>query len=524
MSDGSTRKPLVLCILDGVGLRPEGPGHDRGNAVALARPACFESLFVDYPWTSLVCSGPAVGLPEGQMGNSEVGHLTIGSGRVIDQDLNRVSRVMAAGGLPEVPAWRDFVSAVRQKDGRLHLLGLVSPGGVHSHTEHLYGIVREARDAGIADICVHAFLDGRDTDPESGLRYLGELQAELDRLDAGRIVSVGGRYWGMDRDKRWARVEKAWRALVHGEGEKAGDAEQAVRDSYAAGITDEFVEPHVIVGADESPLAVIEDGDGVFFWNFRADRARELTWAFNKEDFDGFDRPLRPSVAYLCMTLYDENLDLPVLFPPRVHHGILADVLEANGLRNLRTAETEKYAHVTYFLNGGREEPFPGEDRRLVPSPQVATYDLQPEMSAPAVAAVVREAVAAGEHDLIVVNFANGDMVGHTGVLDAAVSAIKTLDGLLAGIVSDVLARGGAMLVTADHGNCEEMIDEGGRVLTNHTLNEVPLILVAEKFAGRNDVIAEGSFGLRDIAPTILDLMELAKPEQMNGRSVISGS
>ncbi len=522
MSEGKVRTPLVLCILDGVGFRPEGPDHDRGNAVAHASPRFYESLFARYPWTTLRCSGPEVGLPEGQMGNSEVGHLTIGSGRVIDQDLNRIARAFDGGGLGGLEPWRGFSARIRERGGKLHLLGLVSPGGVHSHTDHLAAIVARANADGIADICIHALLDGRDTDPESGLGYLAELRKMLDGIGAGRIVSVGGRYWGMDRDKRWDRVEKAWRAIVHGEGETATDPLEAVRASYAAGVTDEFVAPTVVVDGAGEPLATVDDGDGVFFWNFRADRARELTWAFNVDDFDGFPRPKRPEVAYLCMTSYDETLGLPVLFAPQAHDDILADVLAAHGLSNLRTAETEKYAHVTYFFNGGREEPFPGEDRLLVPSPKVATYDLQPEMSAPEVARGVRESLAAGRHDVIVVNFANGDMVGHTGVFEAAVSAVRTLDGLLEGIVGDVLEHGGVLLLTADHGNCEEMLDADGRVLTNHSLNEVPFVVVGERFAGRSDLLGDGPFGLRDIAPTMLALLGLEQPAAMTGRPIIT--
>jgi len=508
--------PLVLCILDGFGWR-EGPGSERGNAIAAAGPAFYRGLLERYPHTTLKCMGLDVGLPEGQMGNSEVGHLTIGSGRVIDQDLNRVSRSLDGGDFAQLPAWRDFVDGLAARGGKLHLLGLVSPGGVHSHTDHLYGIVALARDAGVADICIHAILDGRDTDPHSGLGYVRELQAKLEELRAGRIVSVSGRYYAMDRDKRWDRVEKAWRAYVHGEGERGADAGSIIQASYEADVTDEFVLP-TLVGEG----ATVDDGDGVFFWNFRADRARELTWAFNTDDFDGFARPKRPDVGYLCLTVYDEALGVPALFTKQVHAGILADVLAGAGLRNLRTAETEKYAHVTYFFNGGREAPYPGEDRELVPSPKVATYDLQPEMSAPAVARVVLDALAAGEHEVIVVNFANGDMVGHTGVFEAAVSAVGTLDGLLARIVPEVLAKGGVLLLTADHGNCDEMVDAEGRVLTNHSLNDVPFVVIGEAFAGRADALADRPGGLRDIAPTMLDLLGLDRPDEMSGRSLLA--
>jgi 2,3-bisphosphoglycerate-independent phosphoglycerate mutase len=509
---------IVLCILDGVGFR-SGPGSERGNAVAAAEPGYYNSLFADYPWTTLQAGGVAVGLPEGQMGNSEVGHLTIGAGRIVDQELVRIGKSIRDGEFTRRDAWRDFVAAVKGGTGRLHLIGLVSPGGVHSHTDHLVGIVAAARDAGVDDIVIHALMDGRDTDPRSGAGYLRELQAELDRLGAGRIATISGRYWGMDRDKRWDRVERAWRAIVDGEGAvTAADAVAAATDSYAHGVTDEFIEPTVIAGVD----GAVRDGDGVFFWNFRADRARELTWAFKQDGFDDFTPRHRPAVAYLCMTPYDETMGLPVLFHPvKVGEG-LAEIFAREGIRNLRTAETEKYAHVTYFFNAGREEPWPGEDRRLVPSPKVATYDLQPEMSAPEVAAVVKDACAAGEHDVIVVNFANGDMVGHTGVFDAAVRAMRTIDGLLADIMPPSLARGTVWLVTADHGNCDEMLDADGNVLTQHSLNRVPFVVAGRRFAGRRDAIREGDFGLADIAPTILRLLGLAQPAVMTGQSIIN--
>lgn len=513
-----SRPRVVLCILDGVGWRP---GIQTGNALALAQPRYYASLLERYPHTTLSCSGRDVGLPDGQMGNSEVGHLTIGAGRVIDQELNRVSRSLESGEFGRLPSWTDFTARVRAAGGRLHLLGLVSPGGVHSHTDHLYGIVAAAREAGLTDIFIHAFLDGRDTDPHGGLQYVRELQRRLAALGVGRVATVMGRYYAMDRDKRWDRVEKAWRAMVDGEGGAAADAAAAIEASYAAGVTDEFMLPVVLRGADGAPLATVQDGDGVFFWNFRADRARELTWVFNRDDFAGFARPRRPRVAYLCLTVYDESMMLPVLFEQRLPDNILAEVFARHGVRNLRVAETEKYAHVTYFFNGGREEPYPGEERILIPSPKVATYDLQPEMSAPEVARTVGEQAAAGRHDVIIVNFANGDMVGHTGVLDAAVRACRTLDGLLAEMIPPIIARGGVVLVTADHGNCEEMLAPDGRVLTNHSLNEVPFVAVARGLEGRGDAIAPGPFALADIAPTILALLELPPPAEMTGRSIL---
>ena len=457
------------------------------------------------------------------MGNSEVGHLTIGAGRVVDQELVRITRSLAEGEFAGRETWTSFAANCAAGSGRLHLLGLVSPGGVHSHTKHLYGIVAAAKQAGIAEIFIHAFMDGRDTDPRSGEGALRELQTELDRLGAGRIATVMGRYWGMDRDKRWDRVERAWNTLVEGEGAgTATDAVAAMAASYAADVTDEFVEPTVITGEDGGPVATIRDGDSVFFWNFRADRARELTWAFRQEGFDGFAPRHRPRVDYLCMTPYDATMDLPVMYVPEQPARGLAEIFADEGLRNLRTAETEKYAHVTYFFNGGREEPWPGEDRRLVPSPKVATYDLQPEMSAPAVAQVVKEACEACEHDVIVVNFANGDMVGHTGVYEAAVQAFKTLDRLLSEIMPPSLEAGTVWLVTADHGNCDEMLTKEGKVLTQHSLSRVPFVVVGRDFAGRTGILRDDDPGLADIAPTILRLLGIPQPPEMSGRSIIN--
>lgn len=515
---------VVLCILDGVGYRT-GPGSEIGNAVKGAHPAWYESLLRDYPFTTLNACGLAVGLPEGQMGNSEVGHLTIGSGRVLYQELVRISRSLDEGDFANRPSWNAFADECLSDGGRLHLLGLVSPGGVHSHTDHLYGIIAEAKRRGFAEIFVHAFLDGRDTDPRSGRGYLADLQKQLDRIGAGRIATVCGRYWAMDRDKRWDRVQRAWNLIVDGvvdaKGTLAGNAVAAVEAAYAAGVTDEFMEPTVITDGPGAPVGTVQDGDGIFFWNFRADRARELTWAFKQDGFAGFPIARRPRVHYLTMTPYDEKMELPAVYTPETPRKGLAEIMAGAGLRNLRTAETEKYAHVTYFFNGGLEEPWPGEVRRLVPSPKVATYDLQPEMSAPEVAAVVREACLGDEFDVIVVNFANGDMVGHTGVYEAAVSAFRTLDRLLSEIMPPSLDRGTVWLVTADHGNCDEMLGPGGEIMTQHSLNRVPFILAGKRFAGRTGILRTDDAGLSDIAPTILSLLNLPQPVEMTGRSLI---
>jgi len=519
---------LVLCILDGVGYRT-GPDSEHGNAIVAAQPRFYNSLFERYPHTTLHPGGPYVGLPEGQMGNSEVGHMTIGAGRIVEQDLVRIGKSMQSGDFAERPAWNDFVAAIKAGSGRLHLLGLVSPGGVHSHTDHLLGIVAAAKEAGISEIFIHAFLDGRDTDPRSGQGYVSELRTKLEEIGAGRLASVSGRYYAMDRDKRWERVERAWATLVDGAGTRHTDPVAAIAESYAAGVTDEFVEPLVICDPDTSdtpgtpgtPVATIGDGDGVFFWNFRADRARELTWAFMRDDFDGFATAHRPRVAYLCLTPYDKTMELPAVYTPLSPRNGLAEIFAEHGISNLRTAETEKYAHVTYFFNGGREEPYPHEERKLIPSPKVATYDLQPEMSASEVAQVVNEACHSGEYEVIVVNFANGDMVGHTGVFDAAVAAFKTIDRLLSEIMPPSLAAGTIWIVTADHGNCDEMITPEGKVLTQHSLNPVPLVVAGQAFEGRLDSIDGDDFGLADIAPTILALLEIPQPAEMTGRSII---
>jgi 2,3-bisphosphoglycerate-independent phosphoglycerate mutase len=522
----ATKPRVVLCILDGVGYR-SGPGSEVGNAIIQSEPAFYNSLFERYPFTTLEASGLDVGLPEGQMGNSEVGHLTIGAGRIVNQELVRISNSVQSGDFGREKAWTSFIEKAKQGTGRLHLLGLVSPGGVHSHTDHLYGIIATAHDAGIKEIYVHVFLDGRDTDPRSGLGYVKDLANEISRMNAGKIATVCGRYWAMDRDKRWDRVSRAWDMLVKGTGLAATNAMDAIATSYETDTTDEFVEPTVINGQDGQPTAVIGDGDSVFFWNFRADRARELTWAFMKKGFDGFDEVPGfdpghfPSLNYLTMTPYDQSMDLPFVFQPEAPVNSLPEVLAQEGLKNLRAAETEKYAHVTYFFNGGREEPFPGEERRLVPSPKVATYDLQPSMSAPEVAAIVKEACLAGQHDVIIVNFANGDMVGHTGIIPAAVEAFQTLDRLLAEIMPDSIGQGTVWLVTADHGNCDEMLAPNGAVLTQHSLNKVPLIIAGREFEGRDDAINAGSFGLADISPTILHIIGIKQPAEMTGKSVL---
>ncbi|TYO96622.1 phosphoglycerate mutase [Geothermobacter ehrlichii] len=508
------RKPLALIILDGWG---QAECTDT-NAVCQAKTPVLDRLFSQYPHTLLGASGEDVGLPAGQMGNSEVGHLNIGAGRIVYQDLTRISKAIADGDFFRNPVLCRAMDAIRESGGRLHLFGLLSDGGVHSHNSHLYALVRMARDHGIGDICIHAFMDGRDTPPKSGAGYLEQLEAELQRLGTGRIATVIGRYFAMDRDNRWDRIEKAWRALTRGEGEAATDSAQAIASAYAAGQTDEFVEPRVIQ-ADGLAVGPVRSGDGVIFFNFRADRARELTRVFNEREFSGFDRGEVPDLAaWVCLTEYDETFGLPIAFPPESYADILGEVLARAGKTQLRIAETEKYAHVTFFFNGGGEEPFPGEKRILIPSPQeVATYDQKPEMSAREVTNTVIREIESGAHDVIVLNFANPDMVGHTGVMEAAVRAMETVDDCLGKVVEAVLAAGGELLITADHGNCEKMVDEQGRPHTAHTDNPVALLLVSDRL--RQARLKNGI--LADIAPTMLDLLGLEKPAAMSGQSLL---
>jgi 2,3-bisphosphoglycerate-independent phosphoglycerate mutase len=503
--------PVVLFVLDGFGCRDER----RDNAIALARTPAFDTFRARYPRTTLAASELRVGLPEGQMGNSEVGHLNLGAGRVVYMDSTRITLAVRQGAIARNPVIVEAMDRVRERGG-LHLMGLVSDGGVHSYQEHLEGLLRLARDRGLRRVFVHAFLDGRDTPPASGAGYLEKLQAFLRELGVGRVATVSGRYYAMDRDKRWERVEKAWRAMVLGEGVPAENAVEAVRRSYALNVTDEFVVPSVIQDGGR-PVAALQEGDSALFFNFRADRARQLTAALTQPGFDGFLRPVFPKLHFVCMTDYDKSFGLPVAFPPETLRNIVADVLAGAGVRNLRIAETEKYAHVTYFFNGGVEKPWPGEDRVLVPSAKVATYDLQPEMSAYGIRDKLLEQLAAGTHRVVIGNFANPDMVGHTGVLEAAIKAVEVVDECLGRIVEAVLGRQGAVLVTADHGNCELMRDPvTGQPHTAHTLNPVPFFLIHD---GARGPLREGG-ALEDVGPTMLALLDLPKPAEMTGRDL----
>jgi len=502
------RKPLVLMILDGWGHREPGPD----NAISLGDTPTWDRLWRDCPHSLLGTSGAAVGLPEGQMGNSEVGHMNIGAGRIVYQDFTRISRAIETGEFDSNPALCEAVDAARARGGAVHVMGLLSPGGVHSHDEHFQAAVRLVAGRGPGPIRVHAFLDGRDTPPRSAGPSLDAMETLLKEHENAAVATLAGRYWAMDRDERWDRVQRAWDALVRGVSEQRyPSAAEALAAAYARDEGDEFVQPSVI-----GDYAGVEDGDSVIFINFRADRARELTRAFVEPGFDGFPREAPELAAFAGMTEYLAGLPMSVAFPPETLPDLLGAVLSRAGLRQLRIAETEKYAHVTFFMNGGEETPFEGEDRVLVPSPRVATYDLQPEMSAPELTRRLDEAIRSGTYDVILCNVANPDMVGHTGSLDAAVQAVEAVDACLATVCEALDATGGELLVTADHGNVEQMTDPAsGQVHTAHTTNPVPFV-----FRGRDvEGVEDGS--LRDLAPTLLELLDLPQPDAMTGKPLL---
>jgi 2,3-bisphosphoglycerate-independent phosphoglycerate mutase len=510
---GKLKAPIALVILDGWGM---GDEQDAYNAICQSETPHMKLLSELYPSTTLTCSGEAVGLPEGQMGNSEVGHLNIGAGRVVYQELTRITKEIREGEFFTNPVLVNAVEQAKTNGSALHLMGLVSDGGVHSHINHLYALLELAKRNDLKKVYVHAFLDGRDVPPSSGIEYIKALEEKIKEIGVGSIATVAGRYYAMDRDKRWERVEKAYNAMVCREGEEAASASEAVETSYKLGKTDEFVAPTVIAGCGDCG---IKAKDSVIFFNFRPDRARELTRVFIDEKFDGFARcgGLLP-VHFASMTQYDETVVVPVAYKPQFLKNTLGEVLENNGLTQLRIAETEKYAHVTFFFNGGEEKPYHGEERILVASPKVATYDLQPEMSAIEVTDKLVEAIKTGKFDVIILNYANSDMVGHTGKLDAAMKAVTTVDNCVGRVVEAMRNQGGITLITADHGNAEMMLDHvTGEPFTAHTTNEVPLILVSEKHRGR--AIKKGI--LADLAPTILDLAGVAIPEEMTGKSLI---
>lgn len=505
------KKPVVLMILDGWGLS----APDTGNAIAKAQTPEMDALLTQYPHTTLTASGEAVGLPQGQQGNSEVGHLNLGAGRIVYQELTRINKAIAEHTFEKNTVLLNVLENCRQKGSSLHLMGLVSPGGVHSHSSHLLALVQMAHDLQLEKVYIHCFLDGRDVPPSSAAGYIAELEQALEMIGTGQIASVCGRYYAMDRDNRWERVEKAYRALIGEAGEKALSAEEAIKRSYAQGVTDEFILPTILTNTAGQPLGPISQNDGVIFFNFRADRAREISKCFVLPQFEAFDRQ-DLAVEFVGMTQYEEGLSMAVAFPPEDMINTLGEVLAKAGKKQFRTAETEKYAHVTFFFNGGIEEPNRNEERLLVPSPKIATYDLQPEMSAAQVTEGLLEAVSSGKYDFILVNYANTDMVGHTGNLPAAIRAAETVDHCVGQAARAVLAQGGALLVTADHGNAECMLQaENGQPFTAHTANPVPFVLVSEQ----PYVLREGI--LADVAPTVLTLLEIEQPEQMTGRSLI---
>jgi 2,3-bisphosphoglycerate-independent phosphoglycerate mutase len=532
-------KPLVLIILDGWGFSPE----TKANAIALARKPTYDMLLRDYPSTLIHTSGRYVGLPTGQMGNSEVGHLNIGAGRVVYMDITKIDLMIENGEFFSKPELLSAMKNARTGERRLHLFGLLSDGGVHSMNTHLYALLKMAKQNGVERVFIHCFMDGRDTPPEGGAGYLQELQQKIREIGVGQIASVMGRYYAMDRDKRWERVHKAFSAMVEGTGEggRHADPVQAVKDSYERGVTDEFLLPFVCTDGRGEPVATIRQDDSCIFFNFRADRAREITRAIARNsglshdagrdlpDSEGLDREISRDLApknltYACMTQYDKAFTLPYVVPPQDLHNILANVMANLDMRNLRVAETEKYAHVTFFFNGGVEKPFAGEDRILVPSPKVATYDLKPEMSASGVADGVVNAINKGSFDVIIANFANADMVGHSGKLEPTIQAVQTVDACLGHIYTAVRQNGGAMIITADHGNAEQMIDPvTGGPFTAHTTNPVPFIVASE--AGKQfSLRADGA--LQDISPTVLGMLGIPQPREMSGndlRLVVNG-
>ncbi len=507
------RPPLVLVVLDGWGIRTDRDA----NAIALARTPTYTELIERFPHTSLVTSGEAVGLPAGQMGNSEVGHMNLGAGRVVYQDLTRIDKSIRDGDFFRIPTLVDAMT--RCADGRqaLHFLGLVSDGGVHSHERHLHALVEMAARLKIPRVFVHALTDGRDSSPTGGAGYVGALEALMENVGTGRLATVCGRYFAMDRDKRWDRTRRAYDTLTLSTGQRGSSAVSLITDSYAKGITDEFIEPSIVCSPAGEPVARLEDGDSVIFFNYRADRARQLTRALAFADFDGFERQRWPRTRVTTMTVYDATFQLPVIFAPQVFSSNLAEVLTAHHLTNLRLAETEKYAHVTYFFNTGEERPYGGEDRVLIPSPKVPTYDLAPEMSAVGITDQLVSDLEARRHDVIICNFANADMVGHTGKLDAAVAAVQTLDRCLERIVKAVRGAGGTLIITADHGNAEQMWDARAKAPhTAHTTNPVPIVLVDHVEGVR---LRDGG-SLRDVAPTMLGILGITPPPEMTGRDL----
>jgi 2,3-bisphosphoglycerate-independent phosphoglycerate mutase len=505
------RRPLVLTILDGWGFS----STTEGNAIAAARKPTYDLLLRKYPNTLVQTSGPSVGLPAGQMGNSEVGHLNIGAGRVIYMDVTRIDRMIASGEFFNNPVLLE--SMKHAKTHRLHLMGLCSDGGVHSLLTHLYALLEMSKKQNVEQVFVHCFMDGRDTPPESGAVFIEQVQKEMRRIGAGQIATVSGRYYAMDRDKRWDRVERAFNAMVLGAGEKSDDPVAAMKQSYRHGVTDEFVEPVTIVDARNEPVGLIRGDDACIFFNYRADRGREMTMALTDPTLETPSRSAAPkNLHFTTMTEYDSSFRVPFVLPREHPNNILADVMAQLNWKNLRVAETEKYAHVTYFFNGGNEKPYPGESRELVPSPKVATYDLKPEMSAQGITDVVVKAIDQREFDIIVMNYANADMVGHSGKMAPTVLAVEAVDAGLGQIYAALQRSGGAWMITADHGNAECMIDPVTKgPHTYHTTNPVPFILVSE-----SRVMLRSSGALQDISPTVLGFLDEKQPKEMTGRDL----
>lgn len=509
-----SKKTTMLMILDGFGIND----REEGNAVKQANLPNIKALLEKYPWQKGYASGLDVGLPDGQMGNSEVGHMNMGAGRIVYQDLTRITKAIQDGDFYENPVLLEAVNHAKENKKALHLWGLLSDGGVHSHQEHLYALLEMAKREGLSEVYVHCFMDGRDTAPTSGLGFVQELEEKIAEIGVGQIASVSGRYYAMDRDNRWDRVQKAYDALTLGEGKTAASAAEGIEASYAEKVTDEFIVPFVVV-KDGKPVATVEEDDSVIFYNFRPDRARQITRAFCCDDFDGFERKKHPHVDYVCFKDYDETIpNKQIAFEKENLANTFGQFLADQGKTQLRLAETEKYAHVTFFFNGGVEEPNANEDRILVPSPKVATYDLQPEMSAYTVGEKLVEAIHSRKYDVIIINFANPDMVGHTGVISAAVKAVEAVDACVGKAVEALLEEDGQMFLCADHGNCEQMIDyETGEPFTAHTTNPVPFVLVNYK---EGYGLKEGG-RLADIAPTLIEMMGLEKPKEMTGLSLL---
>ena len=510
------KKPIVLMILDGWGINEN---QNQVNAIRMADPVNFDKYWNSYPHTQLRADGEFVGLPEGQFGNSEVGHLNIGAGRVVYQLLPKITKAIKDRTILDNKVLSDIMEETKKSGKALHLTGLMSDGGVHSHINHILGVVEMAKEKGLTEVYIHAIMDGRDTPPKSGVNYLKDLEDGLKKIGIGQTASVVGRYYAMDRDTNWERTEQAYDLMALGNGIKAANSDEAINEAYNRDETDEFVKATIIVKEDGTPVAIVKDGDGIIFCNFRPDRARQLTRAFMEEPFEGFVRKAHPKVNFVCMAQYDEKFGLPIAFPPETIVNTFGEILSKHGMKQIRTAETEKYAHVTFFFNGGVEDTYPGEIRLLTPSPSVATYDLKPEMSAYEVTDKLLEELKKGDTDVVILNFANTDMVGHTGIIEAEIKAVKAVDECLEKITSKVLEMEGMVLITADHGNGDLMVDPVTKApYTAHTSNPVPFVLISDAL---KDVKLRNDGKLADLTPTILDILKIEKPAEMTGESLI---